>query len=158
MVDDLPLLPHPFIQVGGEDSAFLSRVALLAGDVLRTDHPGHLPGHLNLNLGEIELHREGVVEDQDPGISHSRPADPQGPARMNAGDILLLRPDPIHPRNVQAFEGLIELLVRPGDLLDPFLEHVPPLVLAEAKSYPKTTGVASQTYSGIDRGNDSRRA
>src|SRR5439155_22786329 len=100
MVDDPPLLPYPFVQVGGEDSAFLSRVALPAGDVLRTDHPGHIPGHLDLNLSEIELHREGVVEDQDPGISHSRPADSQGPARMNAGDILLLRPNPIHPRNV----------------------------------------------------------
>ncbi len=63
MVDDLPLLPHPLVQIGGEDPAFLSSFSLPTGDVLRTDHPGHISGHLDLNFGKIELHREGVVED-----------------------------------------------------------------------------------------------
>ena len=61
VVDDLPLFPHPFIQVRGEHSTFLGCVSLPAGNILRTDHPGHISGHLDLNLGQIELHREGYT-------------------------------------------------------------------------------------------------
>ncbi len=137
MMNHQPSALNLLEQVRGEHPALQPRLSLPAGNVLRTDHPAHIPRDLDLDFGEIELHRERVVEDQDPGIANGWPADSEGPTGMDTGHVLLLGPDPIHPHDVQTFEGLVELPVRAGHLFNLLLDHAPPLAPAQAPSYSK---------------------
>ena len=122
-MDDVPTTVDALIEVRRENLAFLNGLALLVGDVLGTNDPGNVPGDLNENLAELELHRERIVEDQDPRIPHGGPADPLAPSWMDAGYVILLRPNAVHAPDVEALERLVKLLIRTADLFDSRLDH-----------------------------------
>src|SRR5438132_667863 len=116
-----PLLP--FIEVGGQHARFLLLAfrTASAGDVLHAEHPGHVTRHLDHDVGETELHREGVVEDHDPAVADGRPAGSEIPTGMDAGHVVFLAPHLIHLLDVETLEGLVEAFVGLRDLLDHLL-------------------------------------
>src|SRR5438105_3819352 len=118
-----PLLP--FIEVGGQHARFLFLAfrTASAGDVLHAEHPGHVARHLDHDVGETELHREGVVEDHDPAVADGRPAGSEIPTGMDAGHVVFLGPHLIHLLDVEALEGLVEAFVGLRDLLDHLLAY-----------------------------------
>lgn len=122
-MDHQPFVADALEQVRGEHTGLDRLFALAAGKILRADHPPDVAGHLDLDFGELKLHRERVVEDQDPGIADGGPAGAQGPAGMDAGDIFLMRPDFVHLGDIEAFEGFVERAVGLRDLFYSLFNH-----------------------------------
>ena len=85
-------------------------------------HPGNLAAHLNIHVGQSELHGWGVVKYPFPTLHHRAPTAQDAPARMPALDIGILGPDLLHGIDFKALEGSIKSLVRLSDCLD-FVGH-----------------------------------
>ena len=51
----------------------------------RHEYPSHVVCNLDHRVGEFELHREGVIEDQHPGITDSGPPGTDRPGRGYTG-------------------------------------------------------------------------
>lgn len=126
MVDHQPLVPDTLEDIRGQYASLLRFIGLLTCDVFHTDHPGHVARHLHHHFREFELHREGVVEDQHPGITHGRPVGAEGPAGMHASDIFKMRPDLVHLGDVETFKGFVEFQVGFGDFFDALFQHARP--------------------------------
>ena len=100
-----PLITDPFKKIGREHAGFNRLVVLPAGEVLGTDHPAQVACNLDLHVGQFEFHGEGVIEDEHPGIAHCGPVASEGPAWVNSGNVLEMRPHFVHLEHIQAFKG-----------------------------------------------------
>ncbi len=110
-MDHQPLIADKFEQVRCQDLGLLRFVGLLSDEILYADDPSHIAGHLNHHLGEFELHRESVVEDQYPGIADGRPPRTNRPAWVNTGDVFLMGPELVHLGDVETLKRLVECLI-----------------------------------------------
>jgi hypothetical protein len=122
-MDHQPLIADEFEKVGREDLGLLRFVGLLRGEILDTNDPGHIACDLDHHVGKFELHGEGVIEDQHPGISDGGPPGTNRPARVYTGDVFLMRPDLVHLGDVETLKGIVELLVRFRDSVDTLFQH-----------------------------------
>ncbi len=111
MMNHQPFIADQFEEVRGKNLRVLRLVGLLCGEIFNTNDPGHVAGHLYHHIGQFELHRKRIVKDQHPRVSHGWPPGTNRPARVNAGDIVLMHPDAVHPGNVEAFKCFIEALI-----------------------------------------------
>lgn len=127
MMDHQPLVADEFEEVCGEHLGLLRFVGLLGREILDTDDPRHIACYLNHDVGELELHREGIVEDQNPGIADSRPSGTNRPPRVNTGDVFLMGPDLVHLGDVETLKGIVEVLVNFRNGFDTLLQHTAPL-------------------------------
>lgn len=123
MMDHQPLIADEFVEVCGKHLGLLRFVGLLGDEVFHADDPGHIARHLDHHVGEFELHRERVVEDQHPGIADGRPPRTNRPARVNAGDVFLMGPELVHLGDVETFKRVVEFLVGFRDGFDTLLQH-----------------------------------
>ncbi len=126
-MDQQPLIADEFEKVRREDLGLLRFVGLLSGEILDADDPSHIACHLDHQVGEFELHREGVVENQHPGIADGGPPRTNRPARVNAGDIFLMGPKLVHLGDVETLKSIVECLVGFRDGFDTLLQHTAPL-------------------------------
>jgi hypothetical protein len=122
-MDHQPLIADEFEKVRGEDLGLLRFVGLLGDEILNTNDPGHIACDLDHHVGKFELHREGVIEDQHPGISDGGPPGTNRPARVYTGDVFLMRPDLVHLGDVETLKGIVELLVSFRDSVDTLFQH-----------------------------------
>ncbi len=122
-MDQQPLIADEFEQVGREDLGLLRFVGLLGGEILDTNDPGHIACDLDHHIGELELHREGVIEDQHPGIADGGPSGTNRPARVYAGNVFLMGPDLVHLGDVETLKGIVEFLVGFRDGVDTLFQH-----------------------------------
>ena len=127
VMDQQPLIADEFEKVRREDLGLLRFVGLLSGEILDADDPSHIACHLNQDLGEFELHGEGVIEDQHPGIADGRPPRTNRPARVNTSDVFLMSPDLVHPGDVKTLKSFVECLVGFRDGFDTLFQHAAPL-------------------------------
>ncbi len=121
VMDHQPLVTDKLEEVRGKNLGVLRFIGLLCREILNTDDPGHIARHLNHHIGEVKLHREGVVKDQHPGVSHSGPTGPNCPAWVNAGDIVLMHPDLVHLGDVEALKRFVECSISLRDGFDTLL-------------------------------------
>lgn len=110
-MDHQPLIADEFVEIRRKHLGLLRFVGLLGGEIFDTDDPGHIARHLDHDVGKFELHREGVIEDQHPGIADGGPPRTNRPTGVNAGDVFLMDPDLVHLGDVEALKGLVEFLV-----------------------------------------------
>lgn len=121
VMDHQPLITDQLEKVRGEDLSVLWFVGLLRREILHADNPGHIARHLNHHIGEVKLHRESIVKNEHPRVSHRRPSGTNRPAWVNACDIVLMHPDLVHLRNVEALECFVECSIGLRDGFDALL-------------------------------------
>ena len=126
VVNHQPFVADAFEEVRRQHPRLLRFVRLLGGNVFDTNDPGHVTGDLHHDFGQFELHRECVVENEDPGVSNGRPFRPERPAGMDAGHVFEVRPNLIHLGDVEAFKSLVELLIGLGDFFYSLFQHTTP--------------------------------
>src|SRR6185369_4672658 len=68
------------------------------------------------NVADAEAHLPGPLEDGIPRFPHGIPAREQRPARMNAPDVVRVRPDLLHLAELEAFERAVEARIRLDEL------------------------------------------
>ena len=122
-MDHQPLIADEFEKVRREDLGLLRLIGLLRGEILDANDPGHIACDLHHDVGEFELHREGIIEDQHPGIANGRPPGTNRPPRMDTGDVFLMGPDLVHLDDVETLKGLIEFPVGFRDGVDTLFQH-----------------------------------
>ena len=122
-MDHEPLIPDKFEKVCCEDLGLLRFVGLLGREILDTNDPSHIACHLDHHVGEVELHREGIIEDQHPGIADGGPSGTDRPSGVYTGDIFLMGPDLVHLGDVESLEGIVEFLVGFRDGVDTLFQH-----------------------------------
>ena|SRR6185437_11559754 len=122
-MDHQPLVADEFEEVRGKDLGLLRFVGLLSGEILDTNDPSHVACNLDHHVGEFELHREGVIEDQHPGITDGGPPGTNRPARVYTGNVFLMGPDLVHLGDVESLEGIVEFLVGFRDGVDTLFQH-----------------------------------
>lgn len=123
VMNHLPLVADEFKKVRREDLGLLRFVGLLSGEILDANDPGHVACNLHHDIGEFELHREGVIEDQHPGIADGRPPGTNRPARVYTGDVFLMGPALVHLGDVETLKGIVELLVDFRNGVDTLFQH-----------------------------------
>jgi hypothetical protein len=128
MMDQQPFITNELVEVCGKHLGLLRFVGLLSDEVFHADDPGHITRHLNHHVGEFELHRKSVIEDQHPGIADGRPPGTNRPARVNTGDIFLMGPELVHLGDVKTLKRLVEFLVGFRDGFDTLFQHAAPPV------------------------------
>jgi len=111
VMDHQPLITDKLEEVRGKDLGVLRFIGLLRREIFNTDDPSHIARHLNHHVAEVKLHREGIVKDQHPRVSHGGPAGTNRPAWVNASDIVLMHPDLVHLRNVEALKRFVECAI-----------------------------------------------
>lgn len=121
VMDHQPLVTDKLEKVRGKDLSVLRFVGLLRREILNTDDPGHIACHLYHHVGEVKLHRKGVVKDQHPRVSHSGPTGTNRPAWVNASDIVLMHPHLVHLGNVKALKCFVECSIGLCDGFDALL-------------------------------------
>ncbi len=121
VMEHQPLVTDKLEKVRGKDPSVLRLVGLLRCEIFHADDPGHIACHLNHHVGEVKLHREGVVKDQHPRVSHRRPAGTNRPAWVNAGNIVLMHPHLVHLGNVEALKRFVECSIGLCDGFDALL-------------------------------------
>lgn len=126
MMDHQPFIPDALEEIGGKDAGLLRFLPLLGRDIFDADDPAHIAGDLDHHFGEFKLHRERIVEDEHPGITHGRPFGTERPAGMHTGDIFKMRPHLVHLGDVERLKGVVESLISFGDFFDPLLDHAYP--------------------------------
>src|SRR5262245_2653214 len=91
----------------------------LGEDVLGAGDPGETArdGELHVADGEADLAR--VVEDGLPGRAHVLPSGQQRPARVDALDVLAVRPDLLHLGEIEGLERAVEARIGLFDLEAP---------------------------------------
>lgn len=122
-----PFVTDQFEEVCGEDLGLLWLIGLLSHEVFDADDPAHVAGHLHHHIGQLEFHRERVVKDEHPRVSYGRPPGTNRPARVNAGDIVLMHPDVVHPGNVEALKCFVECPIGLRNGFDALLQQLVPL-------------------------------
>jgi hypothetical protein len=64
-----------------------------------------------------------LLKIKTPGVADGGPAGADRPTGVDAGHIVLMGPDIVHPGDIEAFERLIKLLIGNSHFLDPLLKH-----------------------------------
>jgi hypothetical protein len=126
-MDHQPLIADKFEQVRCEDLGLLRFVGLLRDEIFHADDPSHIAGHLDHHVGEFELHRESIVEDQYPGIADGGPPGTNRPTRVNTGHVFLMGPELVHPGDVETLKRVVECLVGCRDGFNTLFQHAGPL-------------------------------
>ena len=122
-MDHQPLIADEFIEVRREDLGLLRFVGRLGDEILDTNDPGHITCDLDHHVGEFKLHREGVIEDQHPGIADGGPSGTNRPARVYTGDVFLMGPDLVHLGDVETLKRIVEFLVGFRNGVDTLFQH-----------------------------------
>jgi hypothetical protein len=123
MMNHQPLISDALEEIRCYHLCLLRFVRLMGGDVLHADDPGYIACHLHHHVGELECHRKSIIEDQNPGVAHERPARPQCPARMDAGHVLQVRPNLVHLADVEIAKRGIKGVVRFVHFFDALFQH-----------------------------------
>src|SRR5262249_9800444 len=107
VMNELPdgTLPHK--QVRGDEEA--------AGNRLEADDHRAIAEHGGASGAAGDVWRLRIAENALPAAHHRRPPVNRSPARMDAGDWTMPRPDLLHGRKVARREGPVEGLVREQD-------------------------------------------
>src|SRR5213593_3797985 len=115
----LPAIVLALEDVRGDDRGDRHAPSHLGEDVLRAGDPGATArdGELNVADGEADLTR--VVKDRLPGRADVVPADEQRPARVNALDVIAVRPHLFHLGEIERLERSVEPRVGLLDLETP---------------------------------------
>ncbi len=127
MVDHQPLVADEFEEICREDLGLLWFIGLVGDQIFDANDPGHVAGDLDHDIRELKLHREGVVKNQHPRVTHRGPSGAERPSWMDTGDVFLMHPDLVHLRDVETLKGIVEFLVGFGDGLNALFQHVAPL-------------------------------
>jgi len=125
-MDHQPFIADEFEEIGCKDLSLLGFIGLVSGQIFNTNDPGHVTGDLDHDIRKFKLHREGIVENEDPGVPHGWPPGTERPSGMNAGDVFLMHPELIHLHDVETLKGFVEFLVGFGNGLNTLFQHVRP--------------------------------
>ena len=63
MMNEIPPAFNALIKIGRENLTLLRSFPLVAGDVFHADDPSDVTRYLDQNIGQLEFHGEGIIED-----------------------------------------------------------------------------------------------
>ena len=116
MVDEEPVTARALEEVRRQERRHGHLPAGMREDVLRAGDPPEVGVHVGAHVADAEAHLPAALEDGVPRFPHGVPAREQRPARMNAPDVVRVRPDPLHLAEVEAFERAVEARIRLDEL------------------------------------------
>ena len=116
MVDEEPVAAPPLEDIRREEGRHGHLPSGMREDVLRAGDPAEVGVDVGAHVADAEAHLPASLEDGVPRFPHRVPAHEQRPARMNAPDVVRVRPDLLHLAEVEALERAVEARIRLDEL------------------------------------------